>query len=158
MLIYLGFQYSLKEEASEKIDSGMFSSKYEIIIFSNEEIRKGISDMIFLSKKEFLYKGKMFDIVKAVHKNDSTYFYCLPDKDEDKLNFAYNNIDKNDKGADKKSAAEKLTKNIISEALITGLSIYLYQKTENNYRLSNNKFSQQDFSTVHTPPPNLTIS
>ncbi len=159
LLIYLAFQYSLKAEASEKISSGMFSSKYEIITFSKEEIRKGIPDLVFLNGKEFLYKGKMFDIVKTVHKNNSVYFYCLPDKDEDRLNHAYNNnVDKNNDDSGKKAATEKLTKNIISEALIPGLSIYLYKKTENNYRLIDKKFSPQDFSVVPTPPPDFPIS
>ena len=159
MLLYQAFKYTLKNDAREKINSGALSSKYVLFAFSREEMERSIPGMTMLSEKEFLYNGKMFDVVKVFNKNDSTYFYCLPDKDEDRLNLAYNSsIDKNTDGPQKKSAAEKLTKNIISEALPPCLSAYLFPKIENNNILFEKMFKRRGFKNIPTPPPDFPVS
>ncbi len=159
LLLYEAFKYSLKNNAKEKINSGTHSSKYVLFVFANAEMKKEIPDLIFLSGKEFSYKGEMFDVVSRVNKNDSTYFYCLPDKDEDRLNLAFNTSTKeNNSVPDKKSTQEKLTKNIISESLLLCSSAYIYQRSEIFNDLSDSKFYPQGFKNIPTPPPNLQIS
>lgn len=159
VLIYAGIQHSLKNYASKKINSGMFASEYTIITFSTEEMKTGVHGLILLNEKEFLYKGKMYDIVNAVQKNDSVYFYCLQDKDEDKLNLTFNkSIDKNAGDPDKKSAAEKLSRNIITEALTTGLLFHYPKTSDNNFSVYAQSSFVQNFPDVTTPPPDSSYS
>ena len=159
LLLYGAFKYSLMNDAKEKINSDAYSSKYVLFVFANGEMKKEIPGLIFLSEKEFSYKGEMFDVVNRVNRNDSTYFYCLPDKDEDRLNLAFNiSTEENNSNHDKKSTQEKLTKNIISEALLLCSSTYLYQRSENFNDLSDSKFYPRGFKNIPTPPPNLQIS
>lgn len=101
--------------------------------FTNKNISLSVYDKIEISGKdmdspslfkytddnEFIYNGKLYDIVSTEKDGVNTIFYCLNDKKEERL-FAglnihiKNNCDQNGPSKDK---ALQLIKNIIKEAL-----------------------------------------
>jgi hypothetical protein len=104
----------------------------------------------FDSGKEFRYKGEMYDVVKTIIKDKSTYYYCINDKKENELIalFHKNNTTKKDKN--------NLLKRVFSVVPFPkqNLSIsinppfyFVYYFIEFKYKLDKLKIS--------TPPPKI---
>jgi len=142
LLIFIALQSQLKEKAFDKISSGIHNSGCIIISFDINELSKGIAELIFYDENEFSYKGNMYDVIKKEEKNDSVYFYCLADADEDELNISFH--DNNEK-KDKKSQCQNMPGSFLLECLIvnntispefySGLNYFneLYQNRNTNY-------------------------
>ena len=93
---------NVKEEATEEIENLKSHKRIEVISVSHKDLEKGII-IQRISKKEFRYDGKMYDIVKEEMQLDKINFYCVHDEKEDKLEKEFaKNIQKN---LNQKSAA-----------------------------------------------------
>ena len=154
LLIYSLLQSHLKEIAEENISTGRLVNKVLILAFSKTDINEVLSELRFLDKKEFSYKGKMYDVIKKECVNDSIYFYCLPDADEDELNLAFNkNFDGDEQNSDKNSPRQNLLKNILQDGVLSDNPILMRQFSKTNYFTHKSITALSNIYEVVTPPP-----
>jgi hypothetical protein len=86
-------QKGIKKEMKKLIFSQIPTSQMETFIFpldKDECLKRGI---VFIEDWEFRYKGMMYDIVKSERVGDKIKYYCVNDKNEERLidTFAKNN-------------------------------------------------------------------
>ena len=55
----------------------------------------GDPDFKRVERKEFRYKGALYDVIREVKSGRVTIFYCIPDKKEEDLLAAMNRVNKN---------------------------------------------------------------
>jgi len=84
-IIFKVLEYNTKKEIKTRIKLGV--PEYELVLL---KIPKSIEEkpnkhFQRIHEKEFRYKGEMYDIVKEENKTDTTYYYCIHDKEETKL-------------------------------------------------------------------------
>lgn len=118
LLIFLVLQSSLKDRAEEKLVSDNHVKSAVVLAFSKADFEEGIKEFKMMDEREFSFRGKMYDIIKTVNKNDSLYFYCIADTDEDDLNLAFSRNGNGDDG-NKNAANKNLLKNILQDGLLT---------------------------------------
>jgi hypothetical protein len=154
LLIFLVLQSNLKESAREKISSNDYNRLQTLIVFTNKDLRNGKADLKFFDEQEFSFRGKMYDIIKHENKNDSVYFYCFADTDEDDLNLAFTkkgNADEHDKN----SANKNLLKNVLEDGVLTGplfIPDYILERKFHGCKIL--KLSSETLE-IPTPPPVL---
>ncbi len=154
LLIFLVIQSSLKENAREKISSNNYNHSQTLIVFANKNLDTGIAELKFYDEKEFSFKGKMYDIIKRENKNDSVYFYCLADTEEDELNLAFNKKGKTEE-TDNNSGNLNFLKNILQDGLLTQNHFC----PNNNFKIPFTKeeslITTSNICDIPTPPPVL---
>jgi hypothetical protein len=75
-------QKQIKREVKWKMIAGLNDEELVLHKFSKKDKTK----LKWKHSKEFEYKTQMFDVVKTIHKGDSTYYWCWWDHAETKLN------------------------------------------------------------------------
>jgi len=101
--------------------------------------------------KEFVYKNKMFDVVKKQEKNGTTSFFCLNDKKEERLfanldEYVRKNTTRNNKV---KNILAKNISNYFFEEIKTPDSNYKAERLESSYK----ETYESLYSESHSPPP-----
>lgn len=148
-------QKSARKEMKALIKKNIPKTDLEKLVISENEMN---SPDIFNFKddnKEFIYNGKLYDIISETKDGSNTIFYCINDKNEEKL-FAglhehiRNNYDQN---VPSKSRSGLLIKNIIKEALPD-----LYHEMKSFQTLTfiffEDRFVLTDqFIPIFSPPP-----
>lgn len=117
LLIFLILQSSLKENAAERIIAGDKNSSITMVVLAEKEFKEGVSELKFFDENEFSFKGKMYDIIKKENRNDSVYFYCLADLEEDDLNLAFSKNGTSEERGNG-SAENSMLKNILQKGLL----------------------------------------
>ena len=81
-VIFKILQANIRHEIKEKIESSLSEDQLEIITIKTDEenqiewVREG---------KEFIYKNKMYDVVRKKEKDNTIKYFCLNDKKEEEL-------------------------------------------------------------------------
>lgn len=57
----------------------------KIVKESKKSLSSGKSNLVFVQTNEFKLYGEMYDIISMVEQEDGIWFYCVKDKQEDKL-------------------------------------------------------------------------
>ena len=153
LLIYSVLQSHLKEIAEEKISASKLENRVTILAFSKSDINDGRSQLKFIDEKEFSYKGKMYDIITEKIVNDSIYFECFSDIDEDELNLAFNKNFDGDENGDKNSSTQNLQKNILQDGVLSNDSILILQSKKISYYTNNSISTPSNIYEAATPPP-----
>ena len=123
-------------------------------------IKKGADklskDFEFIDKKEFRYKGNLYDIVKKDTKGDSIYFYCINDKKEKHLLANRNNHIKNHSemegplpGKENKTVKIELVKDYFFNLFATNN----YRKKESILYSQSDSFYTSFIKDITSPPP-----
>ncbi len=73
----------------------------EVLTFAKERLRNEKVGLEWEEKKEFAYKGGMYDVVKKTHKEDSVQFLVKRDHEEEKLQKWAANVKQNQDNATK---------------------------------------------------------
>ena len=94
----------------------------------------------------------MYDIIKKENNNDSLYFYCLADEDEDNLNLAFNKKVSPEK-RDNNSESQRLLKNILQDGLLSGSIFNPVTISKINLYSDKSSFHNFNYSEIPTPPP-----
>lgn len=138
-------QYAAKDEMKAYISQNPANAELEKIVISNEVMDSRASGFrMFDDNKEFTFNGKLYDIIKSTSDGKFTTFYCLNDKNEERIiSNLYEHVQRNtDQNIPSRDNAMKLIKNIIKEAL------------PNEYSsLCNVPFKEIHFTTVFTDLP-----
>jgi hypothetical protein len=148
-------QNNIRKEMKTLIKSTISEDETETIIISDSEMLSPSSSFKFLKKNEFTYKGKLYDIVHRKKENGINTFYCINDKQEEKLfsglhEFIKFNMDNN---IPVKNKLNSLIKNIVKEAIPDNL-----RSSFNDFSISDMFFTYrsnftEQFISVLSPPP-----
>ena len=128
-------------------------SKDKIIVLQIEKKSKFFQR---IHKKEFRYKGKMYDIIKEIPKKHHTIFYCINDEKEEQLIQSYSKLfEKSDDGITTVKFAGNALKNIFFPLFI--VKIYdihysVYKKITIQTFTAN---CLSNFTDVELPPPKI---
>lgn len=140
---FLISQYRIRKEFKQKIKSHIIPE--ELIIIS---IPKGNSKLInWKNGHEFLYQGKLYDIVKKEERKTTTKYYCINDLQEEKL---FSNLDKyiKEQQTEKDSSKSNKAKNQIKDYIYPNISsiLFIYNKP---YSIMTYQF---DYISYNQPP------
>jgi len=102
-IVFKATQYAIKKEVKSLIKQGVPDKDLSLIKVAVDDVQKQ-AELKWLDKKEFRYRGQMFDIVRYYTRNDTTYYYCINDKQEAKL---FSHLDKQIEHHSKKSDATR---------------------------------------------------
>jgi len=150
-------QFSAREEMESYIKNHINESLLEKIIVPNSDIITGSSDFRYKdNNSEFVFKGKLYDIVRQKSDGSNIIFYCINDKNEECLiQGLEDHIQRNsDQNLPAKNNTSNLVKNIVKDALpdnpqkqidnfCAKISIYSFH----NFAL------KEQFILPQTPPP-----
>lgn len=84
-------QKGYKKQFRKHISSNANEENTEILVISDAVIQQRNSPFKWMEEDEFRYYGKMYDIVKSEKKGDQNIFYCVNDKNEEKLMARFEN-------------------------------------------------------------------
>ena len=154
MFVYQQVKNELKSEGQEKVEEAIDENQVDIIKFSRNDIRKGTIKLQILENNELVFEDRIYDIYETRYSDDSVFFYCINDLNENNLEGAYSEYIKTNKEKDSEEAAL----NILPDEFV---KIAVIRITENNicnflligYILINESASHQNYSEVLTPPP-----
>lgn len=156
LLIFLVLQSLLKNKAEEIFSANNLNPDKVIIAFANSDLQKGIPELKFFDDKEFLFKGKMYDIYEKAVTGDSTFFYCKADYEEDKLNLVFNEtVENNSAHSQNNNVKNILLKKTIEEGLLFVTVINLIPQYECSFNINSEKIIYYVILRVLTPPPDL---
>lgn len=93
------------------------------------------SSIRWKNEGEFWYNGNLFDLVKQKTFNDTVYYYCINDKQEEKLYANLNEQIRNN--SEQQNAAKSLAKIISQKSELVYFICRTEQKTENNVQIIN---------------------
>lgn len=157
LVVFKGLQYSVKKEIKRRIKRSVPENELFLIKVTENDINTHKNGFKFIEKgKEFTLDGKMYDIVYKDIVNDTIYYKCINDVQEEKL-FASLGIQVKQTMETSKPIRQKsshLTQNIVKDAVFSiKIDFKLYIVEEILFR----EFSESNYLTFHvvpTPPPN----
>jgi len=88
--IFQIFKYKVRKEIEHVSYSG--SASFTVLQILNPSLDP---DFKRIERKEFRYRGSLYDIIKEERSGDMTIFYCIHDKKEENLLAAMNAVNKN---------------------------------------------------------------
>ena len=124
-IVFKATQFAIKKEIKNIIKHGVPDKNLSLIKVSVDDAKKQ-AEMEWLEDHEFRYQGQMYDVVRSYTSNDTSYFYCINDKQEEHLFSALDkHIGQHSKKTDANSSkALNIYKNIIRDFVInTKISI-----------------------------------
>jgi len=155
-------QYDARKEMKARIKRNLRDEEMEIVVVPNNKIGTKGSEFKYVKKNEFIYKGNLYDIVRKKTDGNNTIFYCINDKQEEKLFAGLNdhinrNTDQNlpacEQGTPTKNKSTLLSKNIIKEALPEKPEFLCCDITQAITYFKYASLIQEQFITVPSPPP-----
>lgn len=156
LIVFKTMQYQAKKEIKSIIKNNLSNS--DIIKISIN--RNNLSEIIWIEEgKEFLYKNKLYDLIKSEVLGDELILSCIDDKKETQL---FANLDEqvnaylNDDMSKKNSASQKIIKSVLKVFYFNKIQIS-FAFGENNSHLfaySDIKISDKN-SSIFIPPPEL---
>jgi len=151
-VVYSQLKIHVKKEAINKIRSEKFK-KAEIIKISKREVEKKSVSFRMLEKHEFLYEGKMYDIISISEDKENMIFYCIHDEKEEKLDLAFQKHVENNSA---KRFSNCPDKKIVDVGFISLIKIRI--KVHSLFNVQNDGFNnyQNIISNIITPPPQPT--
>lgn len=143
------FQYQQKKAVKEKIISGLKEEELEVILLTDEISWKD-------DGKEFLYRGEMYDIVKAKTTKGKVLLYCINDKKEKALVDHYNHLTKHNSFPGKKG------KNIVDNQFNLIINdifnpVVTNTATKNHFIWYDSRL-KENIILLDTPPPRMRIA
>ncbi|MEO6165921.1 MAG: hypothetical protein ABIO46_11385 [Chitinophagales bacterium] len=148
-------QQHVKTEMKKLIRNGKFTDHYETLSFTEQQFEK-----LKIDDHEFLYDGKMYDIVKIVAEGASLTITCILDEKEKELigklgNYLYKNQSSHENAGNSSGSLLKFLDTVFigvpGSTVTAGQSAIL----SSFYRLY---FYQCPLSAVINPPPESVVS
>lgn len=159
VLIFTSYRKHIKDVMSQQIKSGKYQVPVEVIKIPDKDYLRSQLGFRMLDSREFVLKGKMYDIIKSVRLNDTTIFWCLNDEQEEKVIRQFNdminsNIDGFAKGI--RTLYAKLMKLIITSAELYLIQDEVLLPDKAPLRIFNYIKPYSIVPDIQTPPPRIT--
>lgn len=143
-----------KQEASRKINDYIPENQLEIISFHLSELTKTNSPVEFIKKKEFRYKGELYDIYKEIIKDDSIHYYCINDTKENILENAFAMfVESKTQDNSKNTPIHNILVNIFKIAIIPAEYNNSYYQSSFKFITHIDYLHPQYSVEIPTPPP-----
>jgi len=156
----LMIQKGYKKQFRKHIRCNANEENTEILVISDAEIQRHDSPFKWMEEDEFRYYGKMYDIVKSEKQGDTNIFYCVNDKNEEKLLARFENYMKHHTDSDLpfQQKSNHLLSQIIKQAVCESKTIQNLP-VEIHEMLSEYFFSIQTtiLNKIFIPPKALSI-
>ncbi|HET6273689.1 MAG TPA: hypothetical protein VFG32_11950 [Bacteroidota bacterium] len=152
LAVFKTMQYHVRKEIKRQIKEAVPQKDLTLITIAEGEE----SALNWIKDNEFRYMGNLFDVVRYSRQNDTTYYYCVNDTQEELL---FENLDahvKTQMNAD--GAAQKtadLFKSTIKDHFPQSLTFSLYPPSGIVLITSPDLFFDSFTSDVLTPPPRI---
>jgi hypothetical protein len=78
-------QKAIKREIKRAIFAGIPEDRLESFTMPREKAEQEKAGFVFIEPHEFTYQGKMYDVVRMVQVEDKLQYFCINDKDEERL-------------------------------------------------------------------------
>ncbi len=115
-IIFRYNQYLIQQEMVSRIRCGANHEKTVILKILHPERQ---TQFRRIKKTEFIYFGKLYDVVTERKNGDTSFFYCIQDKKEEDLLADYSlYLRRNGDSSHKDNSILALVYNLISQALI----------------------------------------
>jgi hypothetical protein len=153
-IVFKTVQYTIKKEIKNQIKHGVPEKDLSLIkVAYNDDHKK--ADIEWLDKHEFRYKGQMFDVVRYYNFNDTSYYYCINDKQEEQL---FSSLDKMVEHHSKKSGPAhtkslSIYKNIIRDVVFNKKPFSIPVSRDLLFSLIQVKMPAFYIKDIPTPPP-----
>ncbi|MGA2297658.1 MAG: hypothetical protein ABSG15_08945 [FCB group bacterium] len=155
ILSFYSLQRAIKIDVRESIKQQIPLSQLELIKIPIKLLDKQIEKS---DENEFKLNGKMYDVAKEIQKNDTIYFYCFNDKNEEKLFEKFSNDVSGNLG----------TEGIFKTKMLKNLKIFSFDainlitkpKPDIFYEMAFNLYLSQRYNSFHpdiNPPPPKTV-
>ena len=143
-------QNRIRKEMESSIINGIPEEKILIFTFNDEELE----GLRWQRKSEFQYEGKMYDVLKTVHKDNKILLYCVLDKMESKIfseliELIYRELSGKSKHDGKSNSKSGISDQFIHRGKIELIKITFYKYLNFNYLC---KWPIGHLSTVFLPP------
>ncbi|MFA4851576.1 MAG: hypothetical protein WC599_03565 [Bacteroidales bacterium] len=161
-VVFKLMRYNARKEMKAYIKQNLRDDEMEIVVVPNSEIGASGSGFRFVEENEFIYNDKLYDIVKKKTDGNNTIFYCINDKQEEKLFAGINehikrNTDQNlpagRQGTPAKDKSNNLTKSIVKEALPEKPGFLCCDITQATTHFKYVSLIQKQFIPILSPPP-----
>ncbi len=118
-------QKGYKKQFRKHIRYNANDENTEMLVISDAIIQQRNSPFKWMEEDEFRYYGKMYDIVKSEKQGDTNIFYCVNDKNEEKLLARFENYLKHhaDPNLPFQQKSHRILVHIIKEAIPEHLKI-----------------------------------
>ena len=150
LIVFESTRYCIHKEIKNTITQSIPQNKLIAIIIDNNTKK----DINFVDDNEFLYKGKMYDVVKQQTNGDTIIYYCINDNKEEEL---FANLNKEVKNNMDTNPVKNKTKQILNKISI---SLFYEDIKDTHSDISYNIIYPNDyiiyvnhFYDVITPPP-----
>ncbi len=151
-VVFKTLQYQVRSGVKTRIKESV--PREELVLIA---LKQGREDGLqWLDRKEFRYRGGMYDVVRSYSRNDTTFYSCVNDKQEEVL-FAHLDLhvatQANLEGTPQKAAApfQGITKEYVPLSRILELVTF----NEVLMRITPDPNSTSYAEDVPTPPPRL---
>ena len=153
-VVFTIMQQSAKRDMKAFIKKNPETDELEKVVISSKEMSSS-AIFKFTDDNEFIYNGELFDVVSKTTDGDNTVFYCLDDRNEEKLFAGLNEHIKNncDQNSASKNLSLQLIKNIIKEALPDNYSEMKPSQYITFLYSDFNPILHKQFIQVIAPPP-----
>lgn len=150
LFTYIHLKKTFKKEAFEKIDNFLNHDELVILGFSNSELNEKVS---FVHSREFIFNGEMYDIFSREDRNDSVFFECVCDKNENLLEKSFSIYFNNESKQNAKHPyIFNILKNIITVAVVSGSDINFFN-TQYKFIYFYSDKAYLIFLDKESPPP-----
>jgi len=154
-LVYFHLKVRVKLEVLNKIRSEQFEM-IEIVKISKKEMANKSVNFRMVEDHEFLFEGKMYDIISKSEDDEYLIFLCINDEKEEKLDLAFrNHVENNFEDSSTKKFSSFQNKKSLDIGYIClftiKINIFTKASVHNNHSANHKNF----ISDVITPPPQL---
>ena len=85
LAVFSVIQYRIRSEVKKQLKESVPDSQLHHLSFHTAALERGEYRVQWIEDHEFRYEGQMFDIVRSFAANDTTYFVCINDVQEERL-------------------------------------------------------------------------
>lgn len=141
-------QIQIRSEAKEQIEKSLNEQDLIKIVLPAEK-----TDELKWTRagKEFIYKDKMFDVIKKKEEKGTTTFYCINDEKEETL---FSNLDEYvRKNTDRNNKLKNLLTKIITNYFIEDIKIPEFTREEVSLTTAYQTNYKSSYNEIKSPPP-----
>lgn len=160
LLLYFPARTIIKEIVSESIlQDKIADEELNIISFNVNDLKNNKYDFVWIKPdKEFRFNGKMYDVKNQIELNDTIYFNCYYDKDENILEELFAHAFNNRKQDTTHNSAQRIILIGFYSEEIENLSYNLFEDDINNLPLLKKEAEFiSPVKDIPTPPPRVVV-
>jgi hypothetical protein len=156
VFVYQQLIHFTKKSIHASIEKKSIHEKIILLSFKKSDIEQGKVDFKWKHKKEFRYKGGMYDIVERIETEDSIHFYCFYDHKENLLEANFSKHFERERDDKKHSSSGRilLAQQITDLFSVIPFLFYL-QESKLSYSLFLEKGSSINEPEIPSPPPKI---